>query len=187
MSERICDLDGPPTVGKLYLVPAVLMARFFGKPEIWWPVVGPMHTDVEFFNFQRPHYHVDVRFLTTRHRRQIGGGNRFTDCPFGAALAVPVSASYALNSPDAPPPPEPVLRGMQCRRLGVAYPYAKTVQVAALNEAYRHDRARRNAAGHLICPHRGARIDQLPPDANGIVTCPLHGLRINLRTGACVP
>ena len=37
-----------------------------------------------------------------------------------------------------------------------------------------------------VCPHRGIPLDGLPCTRRGVVTCPGHGLRWNLRTGKIV-
>lgn len=37
----------------------------------------------------------------------------------------------------------------------------------------------------IYCPHQGLPIDA-EPDAQGIVACPWHGYRFDVRTGACV-
>ena len=39
------------------------------------------------------------------------------------------------------------------------------------------------AAIPLACPHLGLPLDA-EPDATGIVTCPWHGYRFDVRTGA---
>jgi len=41
------------------------------------------------------------------------------------------------------------------------------------------------AAVPLYCPHRGLPLDAAP-DADGIITCPWHGYRFDVRTGRCV-
>ena len=186
---RIDDISGPPIVGKFYMVPAILMMRFSWTKEQWWPVTGPLHTDADPFNFPWPHYHIDARFLTTRHAQVYLGGNRFTECPYEAHLSVPVSALSSIQNRNPPyiDPPEPQLRRMRCARTGTGYPYDISGAVQGLRKDYAGDAARRNAEGHLICPHRGARLDQLVPDAEGVITCPLHGLRFNADTGKCVP
>ena len=181
---EITTMAGPPEVGKFYMVPAIYMQRYFRGPELWWPVMGPLHTDADFFNFRAPHYHVDPRFLNARHLRYTSTAI-LSDDPIEVQLATPVSKRYGVNSTSEAPPPPPVLRRMKCQRLGVSYPYGDTKQVTALNTHHRGDHVRTNAEGHMICPHRGARIDQLPPGENGVVVCPLHGLRINVRTGKC--
>jgi hypothetical protein len=33
------------------------------------------------------------------------------------------------------------------------------------------------------CPHRGYDLSQVRPDEDGIITCPLHGLKFNAETG----
>ena len=179
MIQPIDDVDRP-VVGKLYLVPAIHMARVhLGKP-LWWPVTGPLDSDIGFFDFKPLHYHVDARFFNMQHARQWGT-NRFTDDPFEAMLSCPVTALYQKE----PKPPTPALKRMRCNRLGTGYPYANTKQINALNAAYAGKSAI-NKDGRTICPHRGARIDQYPADEHGIVTCPLHGLRIDKRTRLCV-
>lgn len=189
--SHIDDISGPPIVGKFYMVPAILMERFNGQGELWWPITGPMHTDADHFNFPWPHYHVDARFLTTRHVRgsAYDMGSRFTQCPYEAHLAAPVHAKYAQTNrnPPFPEPPKPELRRMRCARTGTGYPYGTSDAVQGLRKDHAGDTARRNAEGHLICPHRGARLDQLVPDAEGVITCPLHGLRFNADTGKCIP
>ena len=39
----------------------------------------------------------------------------------------------------------------------------------------------------LICPHKGADLSTFEPDERDCVTCPLHGLTWNVRTGELVP
>ena len=36
----------------------------------------------------------------------------------------------------------------------------------------------------IYCPHQGLPLDA-EPDAGGVITCPWHGYRIDLRTGRC--
>lgn len=65
MIERIDQLDAPPVIGKFYMVPATRWKwNCTGRRKKWWPVVGPKHNDVEFFNFPHQHFHTDVRFLS---------------------------------------------------------------------------------------------------------------------------
>ncbi|HEY4344123.1 MAG TPA: Rieske 2Fe-2S domain-containing protein [Parvibaculum sp.] len=44
--------------------------------------------------------------------------------------------------------------------------------------------ARRDAtSATLRCPHMGAPLDHVEPDADGCITCPWHGYRFNVATG----
>lgn len=36
------------------------------------------------------------------------------------------------------------------------------------------------------CPHQGLPLDA-EPDADGVITCPWHGYRVDARTGRCTP
>ncbi len=38
----------------------------------------------------------------------------------------------------------------------------------------------------VFCPHQGLPLDA-EPDENGVITCPWHGYRIDIRTGRCTP
>lgn len=37
----------------------------------------------------------------------------------------------------------------------------------------------------LVCPHQGLPLN-CEPDAKGILQCPWHGYRFDVRTGACI-
>lgn len=42
------------------------------------------------------------------------------------------------------------------------------------------------ATAPVYCPHQGLPLDA-EPDANGLVTCPWHGYRVDIRSGRCEP
>ena len=48
---------------------------------------------------------------------------------------------------------------------------------AALRDAYCGQRLR-----GTVCPHRGADLRGFAPGADGMVTCPLHGLRFHVES-----
>lgn len=48
-------------VGKFYSVPTAF--GLFGYKYDWWPVLGPMHDDIEVIGFPYVHYHYDFRFF----------------------------------------------------------------------------------------------------------------------------
>ena len=175
---HVGEIDGAPVVGRYYMVPAIWQARhppgLTDYGAMWWPITGPLHNDQQFFEFKHDHYHVDIRFLGTRHIRRMGYTGWLAESPLEAELARPVHAFVG-----GPPLPKPELRKMRCRRLSVTYPYATSKQVRAVNDHFKGCSALANAKGHRYCPHQKARIDQIPPDADGIVTCPLHGLRFD--------
>ena len=178
MIERVDRLTTPPVVGRWYLVRTLTYQRFVRGAVRTWPIIGPKHTDQEFFNFQPEHYHVDVRFLNQKHLRLL----QYHWC-YGAleqALAQPCSAA----TPDRPLQPVEWKR-MQCRRLGVRYPYFDKAPVQDLNAHYKGKQALKSKRGWL-CPHRRVALGTQIADKSGIITCPLHGLRINAKTGKCM-
>jgi hypothetical protein len=72
-----------------------------------------------------------------------------------------------------------VMRWRKCRRVYNEYPDKRAKWLAKLEEAY----ADATIDERLICPHRGAPLQGLQA-VDGCVTCPLHGLKFDCRTGA---
>ncbi|MDE0360662.1 MAG: Rieske 2Fe-2S domain-containing protein [Rhodospirillaceae bacterium] len=60
------------------------------------------------------------------------------------------------------------------------YPRRPPYWLPALAKAHRN--ARITPEG--TCPHQGADLSDVRPDEQGIITCPLHGLRWQAETGA---
>jgi hypothetical protein len=43
------------------------------------------------------------------------------------------------------------------------------------------------ATAPIYCPHQGLPLGGAEPDAAGVITCPWHGYRVDIRTGRCTP
>lgn len=178
MARLLSELREPPVVGRFYMVPAI--------PFIWcsveaiWPVIGPLHTDAEFFNFDRRHYHVDARFVTKELARRASPHEMGI---FAQAKRSPLSRR---NVPDAVEVPtgRPQLHRFKCQTAEFPYRFHSQPAVSALRIAYGDVSPSKRAApihradGRILCPHRKADLSQFTPDADGVVTCPLHGLRV---------
>lgn len=165
-APRIETLTSPPAVGEFYLVPTVRTA-WCGKVANW-PVIGPKHSDREFFGFTEPHYHLDARFLRPGHR------------------GIYETLTYPVHWPrgrDGGPMPKPVWRRLKCQRLtNDFHPFGK--QIAAMREAFAGRQCARGTRG-WICPHQHAALGSVVA-VDGIIICPLHGLKIDAATGVCL-
>ena len=187
MIEPVAELKHAPIVGKFYLVPAIHMARYIDYGPLWWPTHGHRHDDAEFFDFPHQHYHVDQRFLTNRHIRQLGNFESINGMgPIERSFAGPITGRYAhvpKMKDSMQMPPDPVLRKMKCIREmpDMPFPFFGT----KLHAHYAGTVAKRGRLG-LVCPHRQYPLGQCKVDENGIITCPLHGLRIRAVDGVCV-
>lgn len=200
----VTDLTAPPIVGHFYLVPCI---HYWWHGQFrWWPVIGPKHEDAEHLNFEATHYHLDRRFLPARcfsrdqspvDRASVRLGKRMWRSADTDLAAAPLSefghgaARNPNNSgPEDPggPLPLPVLRKRRCIVADVGFPDARPVNPAwrVFHAAYLGRKCRRDGEGHLICPHKGARLGSLAPDRNGLVICPLHGLMIDVVNGHVV-
>jgi hypothetical protein len=176
--ERADRLKSPPIVGERYLVP-VLSWRFAGEADAvrWWPVTGHKHTDIEHFNFQWPHYHVDLRFLTRRHWSDVGYRSS-KQRKLASVLAQPVAEWHGVALP------KPSVRPMRCTMSVIEYPHGHQRPVIAINAEFGGTQCRKGKRG-FVCPHRHIALGSVAP-IDGVITCPMHGLRIDAETGVCL-
>ncbi|KEC73173.1 hypothetical protein RLPCCGM1_c1289 [Rhizobium leguminosarum bv. phaseoli CCGM1] len=174
--KRLDELTQHVEVGRYYLVPTVT-ASWCGDEKVW-PVIGPQHNDRHCLDFGYDHYHIDPRFVAE------GAGAGF----WLRVSAAPIMTSAAINAGGLP---KPVWRRRICRRL--ANPdLAEVGERAARHpnwqchfDEWTGKQAKRDSRG-WICPHRAVSLaDHAPVD--GVITCPLHLLRINAETGVVLP
>lgn len=174
-------------IGKMYAVPTVRYP-WFGRVADW-PIIGPRHADVEFFNFRSLHYHVDHRFLTNRQVAFLDRRHRYS-ISYGSGLAAAYGNPLAQRDPNDfnqdLPHPKPIVRRLLCRREWVPYPHGNQRAVQELRAAFADKHLIQTPEGHT-CPHRGVSLATIEPDENGVITCPLHGLRWCAKTGHAIP
>ena len=165
--QRVTDLTEPPIVGQYYLVPTV-RGVWYNKIR-WWPVLGDKHEDAKFFNFKEQHYHLDRRFLP--------------ECDIERATTAPLSASptYGRNLTLTD---TPEYKPRKCRRSMMWFP-TLPLQVQKMQTSLAGAKCRTDAAG-WVCPHRNFSLGSIAPDINGVILCPLHGLRIDAKTGIVI-
>ena len=175
--QRVDRLKEPPVKGRFYLVPAILWSWHGSRRHLWWPVIGNKHRDPEFFNFNHLHYHVDPRFLNRKHLAQLF--HRRDVGKLGDVLSMPLNSVFL---PDGPGKPQ--LRRMRCAGAEILYPFADRVPVIGLNKHHAGQQCARGKRG-WVCPHKHVALGNVAP-IDGVITCPLHGLRIDAETGKCL-
>lgn len=181
MADRVATLQGPPVVGRFYMVPFI-HAYWHGELDDW-PVMGPMHTDNKHFNFPWRHYHVDPRFLTSRQVRrtrvdQMTMHGRWKHC-FAAPLGFSDGTQFPYRNNEQAPKGRPAEKRMRCARPMPETIFNDQAPVKAMQADLGHPaQPIRRADGRLLCPHRKVDLSSFPRDADGIVVCPLHGLRV---------
>lgn len=142
--QRVDRLTEPVVEGRYYLVPTVEAIHF--QHLTAWPVIGPEHSDAEFFNFRANHYHIDGRFLSQRLMRHVPD-NRWLH-------SSPLQTHYALNPGGLP---RPVWRRRRCRTALLSYPLNDEKPMIALQAAFA-GKACTAGKGGWICPHRKAPL-----------------------------
>ncbi|WP_423606161.1 hypothetical protein [Sphingomonas sp. MS122] len=188
MVQLLSELREPPVVGRFYMVP--LVEQFpWGNKVHDWPVLGPMHEDAEFFNFPRPHYHVDVRFIGARLSRwavrQLPWTRASGDLEYDLAMT---ASAMPLNRTDMPlPSGRPRLQKRRCFRTAYASPIGDELPGPVLAMCKKYGAPARAIClrdGRRLCPHRKVDLSQFPADENGIVVCPIHGLPVQVESRA---
>lgn len=179
---RVADLDHEPVIGRLYLVPCVVVP--FGHGEVA-PVIGRWHEDAEHIGFPQWHYHRDLRFCpwplhTARDVSSAAGmvvshGSDSNGAPIMSDEELPVV--YRRRKCLRAMPEYP--RGGQ--KIGGLSPCDSLPILPRLWEAYRGATMR-----NMRCPHKGFDLRSCPVK-DGVVECPLHGLRWEIATGRLAP
>jgi len=170
MIERVDKLTEPLVAGQHYLVWTVT-AKWNNLIRAW-PVIGPKHDDKEFFNFKREHYHVDSRFLPLKAKYR------------GETLSHPLHAHLERWGSPAVPLTDPTLRRRKCISVESEIWVPERADPRPLTEMHKHyigHQCVRGKAG-WICPHRKASLGSIQP-IDGVITCPLHLLKIDAATG----
>ena len=181
-------------IGKTYRVPHVRARWVIGERIRWLPVIAPMHQDAEIIQYPHDHWHVDYRFVSEAVAWRaaeywITAGyasplyNAVFAQPLMASRVVPTDYGWPIGEAwrlkDHPVETWSQVKRVKCRRRYPPYPSPPWAY--ELEQAYCFDTLR---AG--VCPHRGADLSTMTPDDQGVVTCPLHGLKWNLETGLMV-
>lgn len=179
--QRLDGVTAPLEVGKFYLVPTV--RGEWNRMVRDWPVIGPRHNDAQCLNFEFQHYHLDGRFLTEPKAvwwewvgfwRQVGG----------APLMLDAAGERAVL-------PAPIWRRRLCRH--AVSPHVETVYPLTVHapawqchfDQWTGKQSCHDGRG-WVCPHRSVSLaDHVAVD--GVITCPLHLLRIDAATGVVLP
>ena len=184
MVARIETLQREPVVGRYYLVPCVRVTKdksVSGFPPGLWPVIGPLHDDIENLDFHPRHWHLDARFLSVPQLDQVTVHDMSINRVFGVVLC-----KTGLYGQKGVPIPgigdKPQIMRRRCMRVQPEYPNVRVSGFAKLQDAMAESRVR---CGR--CPHRNLPLDSLPrvPGTNEVI-CVGHGLRYDLTTGALV-
>jgi len=159
--------SGPPEIGRTYLVPCLVNEKMPGLGYL--PVWGGKHSDPEIIGNPAPHWHFDLRVFTPRQIDAAVARFEVT-----AATGQLYANVYWGNA-------RPELRRRLCFRDWPEYPdhggQFIEKKIAPSMAAARLDLCR------LACPHRGADLRQVRPATDGTITCPMHGLRWDAKTG----
>ena len=197
-------------IGKSYRVPTV---RVVSRGRWPIPILLPLHDDLEIIGFPYDHWNGDPRFMSDQQLIAYMEGMRMVGAPVGpesdavSVLSFPISVrvSMKIDNPQlraqvsASHPryvsekpgtlqleefPKIVYRRRRCWRRMPSWAARSTpTWLPALEDCYKGERIKDLASPR--CPHRNICLEGLP-EHDGVVECPGHGLRWDLRDGTLV-
>ena len=170
-------------VGTFYKVPCVRVGSALpacARPNGWIPILLPWHEDAAIIGFPHPHYHYDPRFLGPWEYEGFSFNKILTRHPvitYPELRVADTSLTFFTGSI--------TFRRLKCKRVMPEYPvFAKDWHdrhwPGLLECTYATKQLK-----HGICPHKGIDLTTCPV-IDGVVTCPGHGLRWNVKTGRLV-
>ncbi len=191
-------LKSPPVVGRWYMVPAILWKNGVNIPyaaseaeatrliraapgAMWFPVWGNKHEDTDHLSFPYQHYHIDPRFLTKRHWKQYDyiGWNTADRTPMHNVQMQPLHYVQLKSGPE-----KPQLRRMRCSLSHVSWEFGEKKPIINMNCTFSGTQCQKGKLG-WICPHKRFALGSVQA-IDGVITCPLHGLRIDAESGKCI-
>ena len=195
---KLIIADCPPLPNKLMIArryPRPCMrATWINLKTQWLPVIGNIHSDPDYVKADFLHAHVDYRFLTQKTRDDINEAmeqsnlifktNPVHSVPISIVQPTNVAKPMQVSNPELEGLPESSWLKVQSRQyLGPfpEYPEHIVPWHRELSEAY--------AESTLIngtCAHQGTDLSGIEPDQQGVITCPLHGLKWRASTGQIV-
>jgi len=165
--KKIEDCENP-------VIRGVYMVRHIFVNADWIPVFSHKHKDDERYNLNpNEHYHVDWRFASEQqiiNQRKIFSDNSYNFLPeryskeyFAAYSAFNVIEQYRMA---------------EYKRDFDAVPeFPRLVEYMVLKGT---------KMKKMICPHHGTNMKSCRISINGIVQCPQHGLKWNIKNGDLV-
>lgn len=179
---RVDRMTEAPVVGRWYMVPTV---KATWNSEIKdWPVVGRIHNDMQFFNFPYKHYHVDGRFLTRRQQIAAAGflePGRLRERLARVCMGAPLQTNDIGCNPGGLPMPALMKKKCTIAAIIPGTDVTKSPNWLAMAAHFAGRQCRHGKRG-FICPHQGAALGAVAA-IDGVITCPLHGLRIDAASG----
>ena len=174
----------------------------------WWPIIGPWHEDEALLDFPTWHFHIDWRFVDAKTRTAVS--RQLDPSHAGSEIAQVIIARDIVPLGTVPPKHNTwwTVRADQRKgERGFALPedacerwfrherrtpepdpppkwWRQTHWRPELEEAFE---GRRLVGPERRCPHRGVPLAGIEADAEGVLECPLHGLRWRACDGRHVP
>lgn len=167
--EKISEIKCAPVIGNYYLVLCVK----WGNDDFYVPLVHETaHAEPE-LGSERPHIHVDYRFMTKEQLKT---------CHFDLKKILGGRSIPALTAKNNFP--AITERPFQCLRQ--FYPYAFIVNDTSLYETL-EDRFVDSCLDLScpVCPHKGMPLNSVEV-INGVISCPAHGLTFSAVDGSLI-
>lgn len=176
--KKVEDVKRPLKKGEIYLVPCLVKRETKNLPEedLWLdvgngqfkktmfyvlPIINHPHNDAENGQFET-HYHIDYRFI-----------KHYNDANFPT-----IKNSHSTHVFGSKIRPTPSFGKLTYYPLPVINEDFKGITEVSL---IKNSKLKHRCIHKGKCPHRGYDLSQVPV-VNGIIKCPLHGLKFSSKT-----
>lgn len=160
------EVKRPLKIGEVLLVTCLVKRNMnSGRIISFTPIIDNPHSDIE--NGQPEiHYHADYRFILTEETKENGQG----------FIVIDEREGFNLSKPR-------VEEGIDGEKEVHALPVVSEEHKAIAQLLFiRNSKLKHKCIQKGKCPHRGHDLTQ-ERAINGIITCPLHGLEFDEKTG----
>ena len=164
--KKIQDVENPQ-IGDFFMVRCVRIQRGSPNKGFWFPVVDNPHRDGK-YGLDTPHYHIDWRF--------VSDGNIMDQRNYYRSAGIETGVQETEYI--APVLEEEVIEE---RYLPLRYQrdhsFPEITAFDKLKEAMKD-----SVMQNLTCPHHKTSLKSCKA-VDGVLTCPQHGLKWNIKTG----
>lgn len=169
--KNIEELNNPPIIGMYYLVPCIIYDTISdeGKKHLYvYPIINNLHSDVD-SGQEHEHYHLDYRFIEMQGMDDISVKQKHSQHTFA------YNSRYDLlyHNPHYKENYKVEYISLMCQRVN-------NLRITP-TELIEIEKLKNKCIYKNKCPHKGMDLSQVIPK-DGIIQCPLHGLKFNAIT-----
>ena len=158
----------------------------------WTPIFGPLHSDADPIAFETPHWHIDWRFVSEKRMKTTGGWieEEHITTVISVDMLRPLGfddegwegRQYEQKLPPGSKTAWSRIMVRKCHRGYFGTWHIEDLEIPWMKKLEaQYQGVTLGGRNGWKCPHKGVDLSQISVH-DGVVECPLHGLRWCTRT-----